>query len=532
VLNTLLHRWQRSLGPWLAATLVLSCASSSASVSAQTARSVGYASGSLNRPSSQIMLVRAGGGHTFSGGHSSGHSIGHSSGAMGSIGRTHSGSGGGAIGGCGCLVVIFIIVLIIVILLIAKRKGWLPTPSSTPSAPPPPAAVDLDAIRSLDPEFSVVLFEDFAYALYARAHEARNKKPDLDALAPYLSEAARADLERRPPVGAPVTGVIVGSMHAAGLWMPTGLQQGGDPQQVRVLLEFESNMTVGPDGAQRTQYVKERWHLARNANVRTKPPEAVRSFHCPNCGAPFESTGNDRCQYCGEVVSGGRFDWSVLALELGELEDRPPTLTGTTEEEGNDLPNIEQPQLAERHATLLADDPTATDAAVSARLKLIYDEINAGWSALDLSRARAYVSDSLFGYLQYWIQAYQHQGLRNVLEGMTLVRSTLVKVVRDKHYDSLTFRIWGTGHDYTVRQSDGGVVGGNPRSNRNYSEYWTVIRGATVKGAPRTDQACPNCGAPLAVNMAGECEHCGANITQGNFDWVLSKIEQDESYVG
>jgi hypothetical protein len=32
--------------------------------------------------------------------------------------------------------------------------------------------------------------------------------------------------------------------------------------------------------------------------------------------------------------------------------------------------------------------------------------------------------------------------------------------------------------------------------------------------------------------MAGECEHCGAKVTSGRFDWVLSEIEQDDSYTG
>jgi hypothetical protein len=32
--------------------------------------------------------------------------------------------------------------------------------------------------------------------------------------------------------------------------------------------------------------------------------------------------------------------------------------------------------------------------------------------------------------------------------------------------------------------------------------------------------------------MAGTCDHCGAHVTGGEFDWVLSKIEQDDSYRG
>jgi hypothetical protein len=32
--------------------------------------------------------------------------------------------------------------------------------------------------------------------------------------------------------------------------------------------------------------------------------------------------------------------------------------------------------------------------------------------------------------------------------------------------------------------------------------------------------------------MAGNCTHCSARVTSGDFDWVLSRIEQDESYQG
>ena len=32
--------------------------------------------------------------------------------------------------------------------------------------------------------------------------------------------------------------------------------------------------------------------------------------------------------------------------------------------------------------------------------------------------------------------------------------------------------------------------------------------------------------------MAGSCTHCNAKVTSGEFDWVLSRIEQDEAYSG
>jgi predicted lipid-binding transport protein (Tim44 family) len=424
------------------------------------------------------------------------------------------------------MLVMFLVLLAVIVLVIflVKRSQKSGPP---PGAPPPPQPLDLDVIRDLDPDFSAVLFLDFAYALYARAHQARASQPALDALAPYLSPEVRASLAARPPAGVPVSEVVVGALRVVGIDLPSP-----EPAQVRVRLEIESNLTLGDAGSERTQYATETWTLVRGAGVRTKPPQDVRSFHCPNCGAPFTSSGSDRCEYCGEVVSGGRFDWTVMSAVLDASEDRPPALTGTVEEEGTDLPTVFHPQVQARRAELLQADPATTDPALAARLQLIYTELNTAWTNLDLTPIRPYVSDSLYDYLQYWIDAYQRQGLRNVLQEMRIAQLELVKVVRDRWFDAVTFRVRATGRDTTVRQATGELVGGRPDRDRRYTEYWTLIRGAGVKGAPRADKTCPNCGAALDINQSGQCQHCGARITRGDFDWVLSRIEQDESYTG
>jgi hypothetical protein len=498
-----------------------------------SSHSSGHASSSMHLASN-----RPGGGHTFSGGsrpggghtYSGGGSFRPSSPRVGGAPFIGGGTGCG-IGGCFTLVLIIIIVLIVLYLINKNRGGGggPPVPPGGEGPPGPPPSTDLDAIRGLDPEFSVVLFEDFAYALYAKAHEARANRQELDALAPYLSAEARNELASRPPMGVPVTAVVIGAMRAIDLRLPAGTEP---RPQVLVLLEFESNITVGAGTGDETQYVRERWRLVRDAAVRTRPPEAVRSFHCPNCGAPFGPGGGDRCEYCGEVVSGGRFDWSVVSTAPLEIESRPPALTGTVEEVGTDWPTIVHPAVAERWAELQQADPATGDQALLARLQLIYNELNPAWTGLDLRPVRGFVSDGLYDYLQYWITAYQHQGLSNQLRDMRLTRWQLAKVVRDQHFDAVTYRIWASGRDFTVRQANGEVVGGNPNADRDYSEYWTLIRGAGVRGAPHADKNCPNCGAPLEVNMAGQCTHCDAKITSGEFDWVLSKIEQDESYSG
>ena len=144
---------------------------------------------------------------------------------------------------------------------------------------------------------------------------------------------------------------------------------------------------------------------------------------------------------------------------------------------------------------------------------------------------RPFLSDALFTTQQYWISAYIAQRLRNVTEGARITNLELVKVASDAFYDAITVRLFATGLDYTV-SDDGRHVSGSRTKQRAYSEYWTLIRGTNRKGPTRTDLACSNCGGPLAVNMVGQCNYCKVKVTTGDFDWVLSRIEQDESYTG
>ena len=107
-----------------------------------------------------------------------------------------------------------------------------------------------------------------------------------------------------------------------------------------------------------------------------------------------------------------------------------------------------------------------------------------------------------------------------------------MKITEDAFYVSVTLRIGAQGYDYTVDER-GNVVSGSKSNRRSWSEYWTFIRNRQAKPGPaRADLNCPNCGAPLKVNATGVCEFCSGKITSGDFDWVLSKIEQDESYAG
>ena len=477
-----------------------------------------------------VALARPGGGDSYSGG--------------GGHGGGSSGGGGGGVGVAFELIfhlirlIIYVpqigipIVCIILGFVIYsaykqhKNKDW-------DSGPPVQLkrAISANEVKRLDPEFSQVLFEDFAFRLFSTAQRVRASADTLATVAPYMSGPAREKLLQRTP-GKVVQSAIVGAMRIYRVEVPPApVDANGLPARMRIGIEYEANVTTD----EHTYYSVETWIFSREAGRLSRPPGARgKEFPCPNCGAPWQSseTGTQKCASCGEIVDNGRFDWIVEQVMLASSDERPPTVTKEVPERGTDLATYRAADVDAQWMDLEKDDPAITEQNLVARLNLIYRELNKGWSSNDLRAVRGLVSDGLFDYLQYWVDTYKKQGMRNQLNDMSITHTIVAKVGRDKWYDAVTIRLWATGKDFVVKSATGDLVRGSKSSPRPYTEYWTLIRSRSRRGAPIATPNCSNCGAPLQITMSGECEHCHTHITSGEFDWVLSKIEQDDTYRG
>jgi hypothetical protein len=481
-------------------------------------------------------LIRPMGGQSYSGSHSS------------SGGGSYHGSGGSSGGGGGGALVwllinlvfnypqvgIPLIIIVIVFFVLRARaasnqtsEGWASQDFSSVAFQPqqemvPVAATTgvprraLDRVRETDPEFSIVLFEDFLYTLYAEMMRARGQQGAM-ALSAYLSPAVQQVLVAKSL--SQVSGIVIGAMRVFAL----------DRTETswRVTLDFEANLT---EGNQRL-YVVDRVHVERSLGAKSRPANRSRTLDCPNCGAPLNNVRGDVCSYCKKQVGMGRFDWNVVYFERLRSENRGPMLTSDVEEEGTDMPTVVDPMAQGELANLRQRDPSFDWNAFTQRVALTFAEMQTGWSARDLSNVRPFVSDNLFQSQAYWIDLYVQARARNITEGAHITRIDLANVLSDKHFDAITIRMFATSTDYTI-SDDGKLLSGSKSRQRAYSEYWTFIRGAGKVGPTKTTPNCPNCGAPLNVNQAGTCEYCKVKVTTGEFDWVLSRVEQDDSYTG
>jgi uncharacterized Zn finger protein (UPF0148 family) len=466
-------------------------------------------------------LARVGGGHSYSGGSHSGSSHSSSSSHSYGGGGSYRSSGGGS-ADVSCGTVFFIIVFIFIFLIVASRfqgnaavyqasaGGW--QQMSDPFA----------GLVKHDPNFSRAVFDDFCYALYAKAHHAR-ATGDLDRYTPFLSENVRKIMAARTPGLSEVRAVVIGAMTVKEV-------RGLDQPLVTAIVEYESNVTEVVNGSEMSWYLREQWQFQRKRDILSPPPAKAKAEHCPRCGAPLQTRSDGGCAYCGVRIADGSFQWYATALKVLSKEARGPLLTSDVEEEGTDLPTV-RVGFEKQWKDFVAIHPTFQWDAFEKLVRKTATELQRAWTAREWERIRPFETDNLFQMHRYWIDAYLKQRLRNVVDDYQISRVEAVKIKSDAFYDAFTVRMFASGRDYTV-DDQGKVVGGSRDSVRSWSEYWTFIRTRGSEAVPSASVSCPNCGATVAVGATGICQHCGGKLTTGDFGWILSRIDQDEAYQG
>lgn len=473
----------------------------------------------------ELLQARPGGGHSFSGGGGS--------------------SGGGGGDGIGYLIYFILaelppqisipLVIIIIGLRIymqRRKKNANKTVSSSPGIQAKAKRntsieSDINTLKSYDPNFSKILFLDFASSLYNKFYSLKGQS-DFKNLHPFFSDSEMKN-PKNTVSNQRIYEIVIGSIkiyEVNNLEYVTG-----------IAVDIEANYTLEVNQKKTRYHVIERWYFNRNKGVLSPEPEKLRKLVCPVCAAPVHFTDNGDCESCGTHINAGEMQWYVLKKQL--LSQRVFSTKGLAHyeaERGTGLQTIYQSGLNNRFADFSTKHSfdwnvwrsDFTKGVVHEYFKKIY----AAWSENNLLSVRNLLTDRVYESFMFWIKAYQRAGLKNKLENISISNVQFVALDMDKFYESITVRIYASSLDY-VEDSAGRVKGGSSKRARSFSEYWTFIRRTGVEKDVYDFSTCPNCGAPAdKMGQAGVCEYCGTKISNGDFSWVLAVITQDEVYSG
>ena len=420
-----------------------------------------------------------------------------------------------------------VIVILIVVMRMAQSGALQRSVRENPtvitrSVPARSGSVNLTPVRSTDPFFSEPVFIDFAQLVYARAHVMRgtgNREP----LTPWMAAEAIDTLFADRAALTSVSEVVFGATRIVQAATESGF--------VRLDVELEANLAETRGAARSQVLCQERWTFRRKAGVRSPQPSRMRALGCAGCGSTLEPKSDGTCASCGAPRRGGESQWEVGAIP--HASRRPLTapeldVDDGGEERGNECPTVQDPGLQAEKRRFEGKHPAETWPAFEERVRAVFLALQQAWSTREWERARRFETDALFQTHRFWMERYAAFALVNRVEQVQVTRVALVKIDADAFYESITVRIFASALDWT-EDASGKVVGGSKSTRRVFTEYWTFLR--AIPGTMETLITCPSCGAPLSPGGgATVCASCGGKLTGGTFDWVASRIEQDDAY--
>ncbi|MBJ7598932.1 Tim44-like domain-containing protein [Candidatus Nephthysia bennettiae] len=494
-----------------------------------------------------VAFARGGGGS-----HSGGGGASHSGGGGGGGGGV-SGGGGGFTGGSGSSsgggggfsplgvlpVAIIVILVVCAFIYVSARHprvhgdfhpdsgDW--EPEAAPAGPSPEVQAGVQAIRTADPAFEPESFlqrAEMAFLLVKRAYQDRNVHAGRAFLSPPLWQAWSQEVStllqrhQRP---------VLENLNVRGMQVPA-VSQGGAADSIQVHFDYVAAVQFLEEGdgqlvsgSKEDQRLGEVWTFERQAGTKTVPSGGVTASVCPNCGALLKLNDDGQCDYCKADIASGRYDWVVTRMDSDWFRGASTAAAFGAAEMG----------AASGMAAIKASDPQFDVEAFRGRVQQAFFALQQAWQDRDLSASRPFMSPGL--YLGWSTQVQQLMDLhkKNVLEGLRVDGIDIVKVVHGSGFDDVTVRVTATTADYEVDEQTGKMIFGS-RDASQFIEYWTFQRSVGVQTTGRSilDKVCPNCGAPLEINQVGECRYCKAAVTSGRFDWVLSRIEQEDDYAG
>ncbi len=173
-------------------------------------------------------------------------------------------------------------------------------------------------------------------------------------------------------------------------------------------------------------------------------------------------------------------------------------------------------------------DPAFNEEAFLEQVQRAFFVVQEAWTDRKPEISRQVMADGIWQQHRVQIQQYINEHKRNVLEDLAVGDLSVTSAHSDQTYDTITVRVLAACADYDVDDEKGKIVRGN-KSVGEWQEDWTFQRSsdATTKtGGGTLSSKCPNCGAPLDVDLQGVCKYCHAPVMSGKYDWVLARIAQ------
>lgn len=190
----------------------------------------------------------------------------------------------------------------------------------------------------------------------------------------------------------------------------------------------------------------------------------------------------------------------------------------------------EEDEIKAKLGEIKKTDPKFDTQKFKSHTKKVFMTVQEGWTVRDQEVCRPFMAEEVYQSHQMQIDSMKRNKTINVLENIVVGSTEIVRIDLDSEYHKITVKVRASMKDYKVKEENPDkIIEGSRQQTPPFTEYWVFIRKSDLKTKVKDgifDRKCPNCGAPIKVDVAGVCKYCEANVVNGDYDWVLSEIIQ------
>ena len=175
-----------------------------------------------------------------------------------------------------------------------------------------------------------------------------------------------------------------------------------------------------------------------------------------------------------------------------------------------------------------AIDPDFDASELREKASNLYVRMQNCWTRGDISELRPYFTDALFTQFERQLAAKRAQHLTNYVERISVQNVAVRGFKQTNGVDHMIIKLEARIVDYTLNDQTGALVSGSKDREKFMVYEWDMSRTAgasTLKKAGINKVFCPNCGAPLDINVSARCEYCDSVITSSEHDWAICGIK-------
>lgn len=177
---------------------------------------------------------------------------------------------------------------------------------------------------------------------------------------------------------------------------------------------------------------------------------------------------------------------------------------------------------------LKASDPDFSEDQFMSFVNNMFLQLQEAWQEKDWKKVRPFESDELFNTHNKQLKEYIDNGTTNVIDEVGILRTFISGYRESGDKEILEVYLKCRMKDYIIDDDNKKVIEGDPDDEITMEYLLTMARkkGVKTKVTEHTSvNRCPNCGASISINASGECEYCDSVVSNGDFDWVLTKYE-------